>query len=297
LLVYTNIPYELFPKGWVGFGVPDWHEFQHFNGSTTEYYGLWAYCQDQAPFFVAVCKRWPDAQDQLFNGTRPSFVRTAEGLMTTGMIFLSLAIIVAIVAAVLPRLIFLAGALISIAFVFLIIGLPIFGRESDNLSKLRLDASYSKRYGFWLFVPTIILAFLAAIIFLVTGFLYQRFGFGNLASNSHNGRNFGGSRSRGPPNFLRGMPYGNIPGMYTGVRPNQYPVIPNLRQTSLLSQYIAQRIPRYYGPIVVRQPIGIGQLQPSIRQAVYQRAAPSYYRAPIINLTGQSLVGPAVRRA
>jgi hypothetical protein len=292
--------------GWVGFGVPDWHAFQHYNGSTQEYYGLWAYCQTQYPLFTSVCKRWPDAEALLFNGSRPSFVRTADGLITTGMILLSFGLVTAIFSAVLPLLAYLAGILTFLGFLFLIIGLPIFGRQSNSLSALRNDATYNKRYGFWLIVPTIVLSFLAALLFLAAGFVYQRFGFGNIASHAYSRRPYGGQRLLGPANVLRGMPYAMRPGLYVpgGMMQNPYQVFA-VPGPSLLSQYIAQRIPRYYGPIAVRRTVITSFPQPSIVRAMGQPAgysAPAYYRFPVpqqsyapINLSGQTLVGPVIR--
>jgi hypothetical protein len=291
--------------GWIGFGVPDWHAFQRYNGSTEEYYGLWAYCQEPAPLYNSICKRWPTAADELFNGSRPDFVRTSDGLITVGMIFLSLGLIAAVFAAILPLLAYLAGGLTLISFIFLVIGLPIFGKQSNNLSKLSGDVSYNKRYGFWLIVPTIVLSFLAAILFLVTGFFYQRFGFGNIASHSYSRRPYGGQRLLGPANLLRGMPYG-AGGMM--VNPYQYQPVVGLLQPSLLSQYIAQRMPRYYGPVAIQRPVISVLQQPSIAQVVSRPVyvTPAYYRAPvvvqpasapIINLTGKTLVGPPIRVA
>ena len=291
--------------GWVGFGVPDWHEFQVSNGSITEYYGLWAYCQEQSPFFVSNCKRWSDAADQLFNGTRPSFVSTAEGLMTTGMVMISLGLIAGAFAALLPVICFVAGSLMAIGFVFLIIGLPIFGKESDSLSQLRGDANFSKRYGFWLMVPTIILAFISAILFFVAGVFYQRFGFGNIASHSQSRGPYGGKRQLGPANFLRGMPYFPLPGAYGN--PYMYSGALGFRQPSLLSQYIAQRVPRYYSAPPAQRVIVTTLPQPTISRSLITTptyVTPSYYRAPtiirrtytpVINLSGQTLTGPIIR--
>jgi hypothetical protein len=290
--------------GWIGFGVPDWQAFQRFNGSTTEFYGLWAYCQEPPPIFNTICKRWPTAEDQLFNGTRPDFVRAAEGLITVGMIFLTFGLIAAVVAAILPLLAYLAGGLTFIGFLFLIIGLPIFGKQSNDLSDLQMVATRNKRYGFWLIVPTIVLSFLASIIFFVTGFIYQKFGFGNIATHSYSRRQYGGQRLLGPANVLAGMPYGTRPGLYGagGMMVNPYQYQPNVgvQQPSLLSQYIAQRMPRYYGPVAVRRTIVTAVPQPSVVPVVAQQptyVTPAYYRAPAINLTGRTIVGPLVRTA
>ena len=297
--------------GWIGFGVPDWHAFQRYNGSTTEYYGLWAYCQDQAPLFTSVCKRWPTAEDQLFNGSRPSFIRAGEGLITVGMIFISLGLIAAIFSVLLPLLAYLAGGLTILAIIFLIIGLAIFGRQSNNLSQLRGDANYNKRYGFWLIVPTIVLGFLASLLFFGAAFLYQRFGFGNFATHSYSRRPYGGQRALGPAAVVRAMPYAAGPGMYGvgGMMANPYQAMGGYRQPSLLSQYIVQRIPRSYAPPPAQRTVVTALPQPSIARAVGQPAAyvtPAYYRAPstvrpaytpVVNLTGQTLVGPAVRYA
>lgn len=289
--------------GWIGFGVPDWHEFRRYNSSTTEeYYGLWAYCQESSPNFNSICKRWSEAEDQLFNGSRPSFVRTGEGLITVGMIFLSLGLIAAVLAAILPLLAYLAGVLTLIGFLFLIIGLPIFGRQSNKLSQLRGDAEYGKRYGFWLIVPTIILSFIAGVLFLVAAFLYQKYGFGNIASHSMSRRPYRGQQALGPAAALRGMPYAMRPGYMM----NPYQGLVGLPQASLLSQYIAQRMPRSYGPVVVRRAAVSVLPQPSVVPLVSRPvyATPAYVSAPnvaqpayapLINLTGRTLVGPPVR--
>jgi hypothetical protein len=214
------------------------------------------------------------------------------------MIFLSLGLIAAIFAAILPLLAYLAGGLTLIGFLFLIIGLPIFGQQANQLSNLRGDATHNKRYGFWLIVPTIILSFLASILFLITGFLYQKFGFGNFATHSYSRRPYGGQRLLGPPNML-GMPY--------VANPYQYQAIAGT-QPSLLSQYIAQRMPQNYGPVVVRQTVVSALPQPSAFPVIGQPTyvTPTYYRAPVvrqqpyapvINLTGRTIVGPVVRNA
>ena len=238
-------------------------------------------------------------------------MRTAEGLITVGMIMLSLGLIAAVFAAILPLIAYLAGALTLLCFIFLIIGLPIFGRESNNFSNLRGDANYNKRYGFWLIVPTIILAFLASILFIAAAFLYQRFGFGNVASHAYSRRPpNGGFAMRGPANYVGGMPYGPQPAMYGAgsMMPNPYQGLAGLAGPSLLSQYIAQRLPRSYGPVVVRRTVVSALAQPSMLQVAGQPTGyvtPAYYRAPsviqpgayapVINLSGQALVGPAVR--
>ncbi|CAF1385845.1 unnamed protein product [Rotaria magnacalcarata] len=290
-----------FILGWIGFGVPDWHAFQRYNGSTLEFYGLWAYCQQPAPLYNTICRHWSDASNQLFNGTEPNFLSAADGLITIGMIMLSLGLIVAVVTAILPLLAYVAGALTVLGFIFLIIGLPIFGQQSNNLSKLRGDATYNKHYGFWLIVPTIILAFLAAILFIVTGYYYQRHGFGNLASHSYSRRPYGGQRLLGPANLLNGMPYAAYPRMM----PNPYQYQTALQGPSLLSQYIARRMPQYYGPSVIRRASATAFPQPSIIRATGQPpyVAPAYYRPPVVqsgyaprvNRAGRALAGPPVR--
>lgn len=217
------------------------------------------------------------------------------------MIFLSLGLIAAVISAILPLLLYLAGVLLLIAFLFLVIGLPIFGKQSNKLSNLQGNASYNKRYGFWLIVPTIVLSFLAGLLFLAAAFLYQKFGFGNIASNSYSKRPpYGGNRLLGPANVL-------APGMYGtgGMMPYRYP---GAMQPSLLSQYIAQRMPRYSGPIVVqRQAVSVlpqPSVIPIVSRPVY--VTPAYVSAPsvvqpapanIINLTGTTLVGAPQRTA
>jgi hypothetical protein len=297
VILKNNIHFLL---GWVGYGVPDWQAFRRYNGSTQEYYGLWAYCQEPAPTFSPICRRWSDAEVQLFNGSRPNFVRTAEGLITTGMVLLSLGLVAGFIAAILPLLAYLAGALLLLAFIFLVIGVPIFGRQSNNLSIQMGVASYNKRYGFWLMIPTIVLSFLAGLLFLAAGYFYQRYGFGNFATHSYSRRPYGGQQLLGPAYAIRGAPYGAAPGMG----------YPYRTAPSLLSQYIAQRIPRYNGPSIVRQTIVSAIPQPSIGRSLGQPfySAPAYFKSGtpaqsaygnggIINLTGRTLVGPVVPNA
>lgn len=302
--------------GWIGFGVPDWQGFQRFNGSTKEFYGLWAYCQDQTGNFGTVCKRWPTAEDQLFNGSRPNFIRTSEGLITTGMILLSLGLFVAIMSAALPMLAYLAATMAFLAFIFLVIGLPIFGRESNNLSQTRGDATYSKRYGFWLMVPTIVLEFLSILLFLGAAMVYKLFGFGNLATSSTSSSGvYGGRRALGPPNMIMSPSYGYNPALMGvgGMASNPYPhpVLAGRQPLpSLLSEYLTQQMPQTYNPMIL-PPMGSGSLlQPSIMRALsaqpFPNVTPAYIRpgqpigprfTPIINLSGQTIIGPIMRTA
>ncbi|CAF1070805.1 unnamed protein product, partial [Didymodactylos carnosus] len=167
---------------WIGFGVPQWQELRQ-NGSTdVEHYGLWSYCQTQEVSFK-VCQRWPTAEKQLYtDARRPQFVRTAEGLVTTGMILLTLGLLVAIVAALLPRLVFLATVLAFIAFILLVVAIPVFARQANNFSRRRGDVHYSHRYGFWLFIPVIILEFLSFLSWLLSGVFYELYGYGTIAT-------------------------------------------------------------------------------------------------------------------
>ncbi|CAF0888251.1 unnamed protein product [Adineta ricciae] len=291
-----------FILGWIGFGVPDWHTFQRYSGSITEYYGLWAYCQEQTPLYNTVCQRWSTAEAQVFNGTRPNFISTAQGLITTGMILLSLGLATAIAAAILPLLAYLAAALAIMAFIFLVIGLPIFGRQSNDYSNVRGDYYYNKRYGFWLMVPTIILEFLAALLFLGAALLYRKSGYGNIGTNlsskTINMRNpiIGGQRMLGPA---------------YGFRPPVLPPVPYSPRTepSLLSQYLTQRVIPYDRPPSTLRIVG-ALPQPSIVRAtgvpVIHSAPPAYYRfgepvgppfKPIVNLTSETIVGPLIRTA
>lgn len=289
--------------------MPDWHAFQRFNGSIVEFYGLWAYCQEQGSSLGTVCQRWPTAENELFNGERPSFVSTSDGLITTGMIFLSLGLIFAILAAALPFLAYLAAGLAFIAFVFLVVGLPIFGRQSDSFSASRGDVSYHKRYGFWLIVPTIVLEFLAVLAFLAAGLLYKLFGFGNLGTSFPN-KTYGGQQMLGPPNMFNGPPNRNLP---YGMRPPPmlnapYSSMPFAGQTvsSLLSEYLSERSPQFTRPMLVRSASVSVLPQPTIFRSItptpVPNVTPAYVRIsepppfqPIINLTGQTLVGPLRR--
>jgi hypothetical protein len=320
-----------FLLGWIGFGVADWQQLQRYVGSDIEFYGLWAYCQEQGSSYATVCQRWHTAADELFNGTRPDFIRTSEGLITTGMIFLSLGLFVAILAALLPYLAYLAALFAFIAFIFLIVGLPIFGRQSNDFSTNRGDVEFNKRYGFWLMVPTIVLEFLAILFFLGAGILYKAFGYGNIGTSFSNKTPpfdnrktnmgniaYGGQQMLGPANMFDVPPNINIPygasspalsgtgGMASG--PDSYLPFTSQIMPSLLSEYLAQRSPISYGPIAVRTS-GMSVLpQPSFVRSItatpVSNITPSYLRMgepigprfnPIINLSGQTIIGPIQR--
>jgi hypothetical protein len=274
-----------------------------------EFYGLWAYCQEQGASLGTVCQRWTTAENELFNGQTPNFIRTSEGLITAGMIILSLGLVVAIIAAALPLLAFLAAALAFIAFILLVVGLPIFGRQSDDFLATRGDVSYNKRYGFWLMVPTIVLEFLAILAFLAAGILYKLFGFGNIATSSSN-EIYGGRQMLGPPNMLNippPLPYGMRPQMPYPGGIVAMPVIAG-PIPSLLSEYLTTRSPQYTRQSILRstslsvlpQPTIIRSISPGPTSTV----TPAYVRisesippppSPIINLSGQTLIGPLQR--
>jgi hypothetical protein len=244
------------------------------------------------------------------------------------MILLSLGLAIAILAIVLPYLAYVAALFALLAFIFLVIGLPIFGRESNSFSKARGDATYSKRYGFWLMVPTIVLEFLAILFFLGAGILYRLFGYGTIATSVRNKQGgfgnqkmnfgntvYGGQQALGPPNILYppNIPYGmTSPGLFGGggMPPPPYGYSQLTSQTipSLLSDYLAQRTPQAYGPTIVRSS-GLSVLpQPSFIRSItatpMPNVTPSYLRfgepygprfTPIINLSGETIVGPIQR--
>ena len=279
--------------------MPDWHELRRFNNSDVEFFGLWSYCQEQTPTFTTVCRRWPTAADQLFNGSRPDFINVSDGLITTGMIMLSLGLVAAAIALILPVIAYLAAVLAFLAFLFLVIGLPIFGRQSNSLSRSRGDVSFNKRYGFWLIVPTIVLEFLAILAFLAAGVLYQLFGFGNFASSNRIKPTMG-QRMLGPPNMLN-PPYGMrpFPVLYGGGMMNSpYSSTSSLNRPlpTLLSEYLSERPISYRSPIIIRSTPGNVLPPPSIVRAgtPLPNVTPAYIRSgePIINLTGTTILGP-----
>ena len=216
----------------------------------------------------------------------------------------------------LPMIAYLAAAMAFLAFIFLVIGLPIFGRESNDLSRSRGDAAYNKRYGFWLMVPTIVLEFLSILFFLGAAVLYKLFGFGNLATGSSSSTGaYGGRRVLGPPNMLIPPSYGYNPALMSvgGMASNPYPnPVMAARQPmpSLLSEYLTQQMPQIYNPMIL-PPMGAGSLlQPSIMRALsaqsFPNVTPAYIRpgqpigprfTPIINLSGQTIIGPIMRTA
>lgn len=283
--------------------MPDWHAFQRYNGSTQEFYGLWAYCQEQSPTYGTVCKRWPTAENQLFNGSRPNFIRTSQGLITTGMILLSLGLFSGIVALLLPILNFAAALLAFLAFLFLVIGLPIFGEQSNDFSASRGDATYNKRYGFWLMVPTIVLEFLSILCFAASGVLYRLYGFGNITSSLGKSHPiYGGQRMLGPPISMSRPQYGfGAPwmGRMSPPLPAFPPPMPYSPMTQrsivpgLLSEYLSQQSSQFLQPTIL-PPIALNPAPQIMPAASYLRAGepagPPFQ--PIINLTGRTIVGP-----
>jgi hypothetical protein len=235
-------------------------------------------------------------------------------------------------ALALPFLTYVAAVLAFLAFLFLVIGLPIFGRESNSLSAARGDFKYNKRYGFWLIVPTIVLEFLSILFFLAAALLYKLFGFGNVMTRSSGSNVNGGRQMLGPGNAFIGPRYGGAlygpnpgacggGGMVSGPypypafggggmvsAPYPYPALVGREPPGLLSEYLTSQGPETYGPTIVRRTVFSSLPQPSITQAMsgqsFSNVTPSYLRAgepvgphftPIINLSGQTLVGP-VRR-
>lgn len=160
--------------GWVGYGVPDWQEVQYVNDTSIEYYGLWTYCQQVAPYYNTNCQRWSNAGNRIYHDTTPNFVKTSQGLVTTGMILLTLGFILAMITIKLGTLAFVTGTLALLSFLFLVIGIPIFGQQADKLANLQGAMHYSKRYGFWFMIPTMVLEFLGSILFLLTGIFHQK---------------------------------------------------------------------------------------------------------------------------
>ncbi|CAF0924663.1 unnamed protein product [Didymodactylos carnosus] len=278
---------------WVGFGVPDWESTHRYNGSTREFYGLWAYCQNQLPLYNTVCQKWPSAEKILFNGSRPQFVRSADGLVTTGMILLTFGLIAAVISALLPLLIFAGAILAFLSFLFLVIGLPIFARSANNLSKNRGDAQWNHLYGLWLIVPTIILEFLAGILWALTGFVYRKSGYGNIGTRAiarprviqkpaQNGtNNLAMYRGAGAP-FLTGgygRPLYVAGGPFLNNGSYQLPYAP-LQNTSV-SQ----------GSLLPQPSIARANYRPAI-----QTTTPAYIRPyvrPYVNLSGRPVVTPA----
>lgn len=234
------------------------------------------------------------------------------------MILLSLGLVTAIIAAVLPYLAYMAALIALLAFIFLVIGLPIFGQQSNALAVARGDYQYNKRYGFWLMVPTIVLEFLASLFFLGTGLAYHYLGYGNFATDSRK-KVYGGQHMLGPPHMIVAPPPPYAQSYQTstnrlfpndGLLPAPYPQL----SPPLLSQYLTQRLAQNYdshplpvvGPTVLPQPSIVPAMttSSSVISALPPAAPPSYLRVgepvgprftPIVNLTGETLVGPLIR--
>ena len=218
------------------------------------------------------------------------------------MILLSLGLFSAIVAFLLPMIAYIAALLAFVAFLLLVIGLPIFGRQSNDFSALRGDANYGKRYGFWLIVPTIVLEFLSIFFFLAAGILYRMFGFGNIGTKLSSNNIYGGQRMLGGPVMVPPTSYGfGAPwlGRFSSPPSPLPPPLPYSPFTQrsivpgLLSEYLAQQSNQSYTATIL-PPIALNPAPQIMPAASYLRSelpgGPPFQ--PIINMTGRTIVGP-----
>lgn len=221
-----------------------------------------------APYYNTNCQRWSNFANQIYNDTTPNFVKTSQGLVTTGMILLTLGFILAVITIRLCTLAFVTGTLALLSFLFLVIGIPIFSQQADNLANLQGAMHYSKRYGFWFMIPTLVLEFLGSILFLLTGIFHQK---------------------------------STAPRRLSGSTTIMYGISPI--ENSLLSQYQTQYMHPYYAPAsldTLPQPSVIPiNSRPTYMKSVYSRASIVSKAIPesISNLTGKTIFGSRARYA
>jgi hypothetical protein len=152
--------------GWTGFSVPDWlalatvSEFQRK-------FGLWNTCIQSITFFSNGfdCQSWANSQE-----SKPDFLETTSVFITFGCIFISFATGTALLGAVLKRSIFrflplVAAFFSAVAFVFIAIGLSVFGGDYEAYGSNVSGTSVHRRWGYWIFVPVALFLLWATFLF------------------------------------------------------------------------------------------------------------------------------------
>ena len=197
--------------GWISFAVPDWLQFYERTTNTTENsnlialtkFGLWYKCVFSVTSNDFNCASWnnhvPSNVLQVFLLV-PMFLSIALGFVRVVQVFIPLGLSLGCLALLfacigcLSRRVFVSTVLFSglLAFlsckswrretrrmstavlvIFLTIGVTVFATESlVYVDRLRLENNINpRRWGMWLIVPNLVLAFLASICFIVASIL------------------------------------------------------------------------------------------------------------------------------
>ncbi|CAF2865463.1 unnamed protein product [Rotaria sp. Silwood2] len=171
--------------GWISFSVPDWLQYYERNSLKNltkrdsnnannlqndtlidlRKFGLWYKCIFSTSSNDFICTLW--------NNDTPSFVRVAQVLIPFGLSLEFLSLLSAIIGFM-SRRAFVTTVLFSalfafLSFIFTTIGVTVFATESIvYVERLRSNNNdYPRRWAMWLFVPNLILSFLASLCFIL----------------------------------------------------------------------------------------------------------------------------------
>ncbi|CAF0790338.1 unnamed protein product [Rotaria sp. Silwood1] len=171
--------------GWISFSVPDWLQYYEPNSfknltkrdSNNENnlqivslvdlkkFGLWYKCIFSTISNDFFCTLW--------NNDTPSFVRVARVLIPFGLSLECLSLLSALIGFM-SRRSFVATVLFSallafLSFIFTTIGVTVFATESIvYVERFHLNNNdYPRRWAMWLFIPNLVLSFLASLCFIL----------------------------------------------------------------------------------------------------------------------------------
>ncbi|CAF1466994.1 unnamed protein product [Rotaria sordida] len=171
--------------GWISFSVPDWLQYYERSGLTNltkrdsnnennlqndlfidlKKFGLWHKCIFSIRSNDFICTLW--------NNDTPSFVRVAQVLVPFGLSLECLALLSAIIGFMSRRTfnttVLFSALFAFLSFIFTTIGVTVFATESMvYVERLRLDDNdYPRRWAMWLFIPNLILTFVASLCFIL----------------------------------------------------------------------------------------------------------------------------------
>ncbi|CAF4546442.1 unnamed protein product [Rotaria sp. Silwood1] len=171
--------------GWISFSVPDWLQYYEPNSfknltkrdSNNENnlqivslvdlkkFGLWYKCIFSTISNDFFCTLW--------NNDTPSFVGVARVLIPFGLSLECLSLLSALIGFM-SRRSFVATVLFSalfafLSFIFTTIGVTVFATESIvYVERFHLNNNdYPRRWAMWLFIPNLVLSFLASLCFIL----------------------------------------------------------------------------------------------------------------------------------
>lgn len=180
---------------WVGFSVPDWLSYTSILSAQTKF-GLWNICIQSYTFFSSgySCKTWSSSGYALPGKPASSsssssfvfvisstticfvfssqidFIRSVQGFITVGCIFATFSLGIGIASIFLQRGIFrfftiFASLCAFISFIFFVLGIAVFGGDYDDYVRSIAGSFFSRRWGYWIFYPTLFFALTAAFLF------------------------------------------------------------------------------------------------------------------------------------